>query len=196
MSVLLVDNYDSFTHNLAQLLGVAGADVHVVRNDAIDLGGVRALAPTHIVLSPGPGNPTNERDFGICRVLIEELAPTTPLLGVCLGHQGLAACLGAEVVRAPAVVHGKTSWVEHDGTGIFTGLPREIEVMRYHSLLIDEASLPPAFRVTSRTVDDGLIMGIAHRQWPAQGVQFHPESIGTPDGLAMMQSFLAGEGAA
>lgn len=190
MSVLLVDNYDSFTHNLAQLLGMAGAEVTVVRNDATDLAAVRAMAPTHIVLSPGPGHPTNPRDFGICRALVEELAATTPLLGVCLGHQGLAACFGADVVRAPMVVHGKTSWIRHDGTGVFAGLPEEIEVMRYHSLLIDEATLPDAFRVTARTTDDGLIMGIAHREWPAEGVQFHPESIGTPDGLAMMQSFL------
>lgn len=190
MSVLLVDNYDSFTHNLAQYLGVLGAEVHVHRNDAIDLDGVRALAPRCIVLSPGPGHPKNARDFGVCAPIVDLLSATTPILGVCLGHQGIAHRFGGEVVRAPAVMHGKTSAVRHDGTSVFAGLPEQIEVMRYHSLTVATETLPSEFAITARTVDDGVVMGLRHRERPLHGVQFHPESIGTPDGMQMLRTFL------
>ncbi|MCB9506333.1 MAG: aminodeoxychorismate/anthranilate synthase component II [Myxococcales bacterium] len=189
MTTLLLDNYDSFTHNLAQLIGALGEEVVVVRNDAIDLDGVRSMAPARVVISPGPGNPTNARDFGVCGDVIDALAPTLPILGVCLGHQGLASRLGAAVVRAPSVVHGKTSRITHDGTSVFAGLPPELEVMRYHSLVVEPGSIPAALRVTATTAD-GLVMGLAHVAWPLHGVQFHPESIGTPDGAAMMRNFL------
>jgi anthranilate synthase/aminodeoxychorismate synthase-like glutamine amidotransferase len=193
--VLLVDNYDSFTHNLYQLLGEAGADVEVVRNDAVDLAGVRALAPTHVVISPGPGHPGVARDFGVCGELIERLAPTVPTLGVCLGHQGIAHRLGGQVVPACRIMHGKVDAISHDGQGLFAGLPAPLEVMRYHSLSVDRDSLPAELRVTAEA-DDGTVMALAHRDWPLVGVQFHPESIGTPSGRGLVDNFLAMEAVA
>lgn len=190
--VLLVDNYDSFTHNLFQLLRVAGAEVRVERNDAISLADVEAHRPSHVVLSPGPGHPEVPRDFGVSRDVILRCATRVPILGVCLGHQGIAAAAGALVVRAPAPRHGKTDRVHHDGTGLFAGLPSPLEVMRYHSLIVDEATLPPTLRVTGRTAD-GLIMALAHVDLPMAGVQFHPESIGTPEGGALIDNFLRWE---
>lgn len=190
MTVLLVDNYDSFTHNLAQYLGTLGADVHVHRNDAVTLEDVRALAPRCVVLSPGPGHPENARDFGVCGPIIDALSESLPILGVCLGHQGIAHRFGADVVRAPSVMHGKTSRITHDGAGVFAGLAPELEVMRYHSLTVAPETLPEAFSVSATTVEGGVIMGIRHRARPLHGVQFHPESIGTPDGLAMLGNFL------
>lgn len=193
--ILLIDNYDSFSHNLYQLIGAQGVEVRVVRNDAITLDEVVALAPSHIVISPGPGHPGNARDFGVCGAVLDHCASQTPTLGVCLGHQGLSHRLGASVVRAPDVVHGKTSPITHDGAGLFAGLPSPIEVMRYHSLLVDESTLPPALEVTARTADDELVMAVRHREWPLVGVQFHPESIGTPDGATMIRNFLTMKGA-
>ena len=190
--VLLVDNYDSFTHNLFQLLRVAGAEVRVERNDAITLADVEAHAPSHVVLSPGPGHPDSPRDFGVSRDVIVRCSTRVPILGVCLGHQGIAAVAGARVVRAPAPQHGKTDRVHHDGTGLFQGLPSPLEVMRYHSLVVDEATLPATLRVTGRTAD-GLIMALAHVALPMAGVQFHPESIGTPEGGALIDNFLRWE---
>ncbi len=190
MSLLLIDNYDSFTHNLAQLLGGLGADVVVHRNDAVDIDDIDAIVPSHIVLSPGPGHPENERDFGVCGPVIDRFGPSVPILGVCLGHQGIAHRLGGNVVRAPEIVHGKTSPVRHDGTGLFAGVPNPVDVMRYHSLVVERQSLPTVLRVTSETVDTGLVMAFAHREWPMIGVQFHPESIGTPTGQTMMRNFL------
>lgn len=190
MTTLLLDNYDSFTHNLAQLIGSLGEEVFVVRNDQIDLDGVRALAPTHIVISPGPGNPENPRDFGICGPVLDTFSASIPTLGVCLGHQGLAHRLGGHVVGAPEIVHGKTSRIRHDGAGLFAGLAQGIEVMRYHSLVVDRATLPAMLIVTAETEDGGLIMGLRHTERPLFGVQFHPESIGTPDGPHMMRRFL------
>ncbi|MFT4705853.1 MAG: anthranilate synthase component 2 [Bradymonadia bacterium] len=190
MSVLLVDNYDSFTHNLAQYLGMLHADVTVVRNDAITLDAARRLSPSHIVISPGPGHPQTPRDFGVCGQLLQHMSEHTPTLGVCLGHQGIAAHFGASIVRAPRVVHGKSSVVTHDGAGVFSGLKPRVEVMRYHSLAVDEATLPESLVVTARAEDDGVMMALRHRSWPLMGVQFHPESIGTPDGLAMLKNFL------
>ncbi len=189
MTVLILDNYDSFTHNLAHLIGALGAEVVVLRNDAIDLPGVVSMAPSHVVISPGPGHPGDPADFGVCGPVIGALGPHTPLLGVCLGHQGIVHHLGGRVVRAPAPVHGKTSALRHTGDGLFEGLPERIEVMRYHSLVVEPDSLPEALRATAWT-DDGLIMALAHAHWPMVGVQFHPESIGTPCGAALVANFL------
>ncbi|MCB9647158.1 MAG: aminodeoxychorismate/anthranilate synthase component II [Deltaproteobacteria bacterium] len=188
--ILLVDNYDSFTHNLFQALAGLGADVLVRRNDAITVDEVRALGPSHVILSPGPGRPDRARDFGVCGALIGDALQTgRPLLGVCLGHQGLAHALGGRVINAPVVMHGKVSKIRHDGTGVFAGLADGFEAMRYHSLAVAEDGLPEALRVTART-DDGVIMGLCHRERPLHGVQFHPESIGTPDGPRLLANFL------
>jgi len=193
MNVVLVDNYDSFTFNLYQLLGELGAEVTVRRNDEVDSAGIARLRPTHIVLSPGPGRPDRPRDFGVCADAIVEHGPRVPLLGVCLGHQGIVHVLGGRVVAAPTVVHGKSSPVRHHGEGLFAGLPEPLEAMRYHSLTAERASLPASLRVTAET-EDGVLMGIAHESWPVHGVQFHPESIGTPDGGRLLANFLALEG--
>jgi anthranilate synthase component 2 len=190
VAVLLIDNYDSFTHNLYQLIGALGAEVRVVRNDAMTIEEIAAMGPSHIVLSPGPGHPGNERDFGVCGAVLDRLAATVPTLGVCLGHQGLAHRLGGTVVRAPEIVHGKTSVIRHDGTGVFAGLPAEIEVMRYHSLTVEVASVPDVLVCNATTTDGAVIMGLRHREWPLHGLQFHPESIGTPDGTALLRTFL------
>ena len=190
MRVLILDNYDSFTFNLFQAVGeLIGGHPVVHRNDAVDLDAVEALDPTHVVISPGPGHPDNPRDFGVCGEVIRALGPRIPILGVCLGHQGIVHHLGGEVTRAPTIVHGKMWRIEHDGTGVFAGLPANIEVMRYHSLIAREASLPDTLRVTARTAD-GLVMGVSHVQWPMHGVQFHPESIGTPQGDTILKNFL------
>ncbi len=193
--VLLIDNYDSFTHNLYQMLGELGAEVLVHRNDAIDLDGARALEPTHLVLSPGPGHPKHERDFGICGPIIDELAPTLPTLGVCLGHQGIAHRLGGEVVRAHCIKHGKVDCIRHNGQDIFAGLAQELEVMRYHSLVVAPESLPAELEATAHT-SDGTIMALRHRSHPLVGLQFHPESNGTPLGPALLANFLNMEASA
>lgn len=186
--VLLVDNYDSFTWNLAHDLGRTGAEVHVHRNDTIDLADVRALSPTHIVLSPGPGRPERPADFGVCRAILEHCT-ALPILGVCLGHQGLAWLAGARIVHAPKVMHGKTSPIRHHGRGLFAGLPQPMVVMRYHSLVVERASVPVELAITAET-EDGLVMALAHRTRPLWGVQFHPESIASPDGPALVARFL------
>jgi anthranilate synthase/aminodeoxychorismate synthase-like glutamine amidotransferase len=186
--VVLIDNYDSFTHNLYQLLGELGAEPRVFRNDAIDADGVAALAPSHVVLSPGPGSPERPRDLGVCAALIPRLGPSVPVLGVCLGHQAIVHLLGGRVGRAPAPRHGKVSAIRHEGSELFAGLPPVLEVMRYHSLVA--AEVPPCLRVTARSLDDGLVMAVEHVTWPLRGVQFHPESVGTPDGRALLRNFL------
>ena len=185
--VLLVDNYDSFTFNLEQLVGGLGATVIVRRNDAFTVDDLAGFDATHIILSPGPGNPANASDFGVCAALIE--CTTVPLLGVCLGHQGIAHHLGARVVQAPAIVHGKVSPIAHDGTSVFAGLPLTIDVMRYHSLTVEPNSLPSDLRITAQTAD-GVVMGLVHRRRPLHGIQFHPESFATPDGAHMLRTFL------
>ena len=187
--VLLVDNYDSFTWNLAHDLGRTGADVVVRRNDTIDLAHIRALAPTHIVLSPGPGRPERPADFGVCLDILEHLVDT-PILGVCLGLQGMAWHAGGRVVHAPRVMHGKTSAIRHHGRGLFEGLPNPMQVMRYHSLVVDRTSVPACFDITAET-EDGLVMALAHRSRPLWGVQFHPESVGSPNGPTLVARFLA-----
>ncbi len=190
MNVLLIDNYDSFTWNLVHQLGRLGAAVEVVRNDAIDLDGVRARAPTHIVLSPGPGHPSIARDFGVCAAILAELSEALPILGVCLGHQGIVTGLGGEVVRAAAPVHGKTSAVYHEGGGLFAGMTSPFEAMRYHSLVARRESLPSTLRV-SAWLADGVVMAVQRIGTEVHGVQFHPESVGTPDGDAVVAAFLA-----
>jgi anthranilate synthase component 2 len=190
MTVLIVDNYDSFTYNLYQYLGELGAEVRVVRNDEIDLAGIRSLSPSHVVISPGPGTPENPRDFGVSSDVIRELSERVPTLGVCLGHQGIVFGFGGRVIRAPKILHGKTSIVRHDRKGLFAGLPDEIEVMRYHSLIGERSSMPACLEIAAETVGDGIVMGVRHRERPLHGIQFHPESIGTPHGKAILKNFL------
>lgn len=192
MSVLLIDNYDSFTFNLFQFLCELGAKVRVVRNDQITVENIREEKPSHIILSPGPGSPDKERDFGVCGPIIKKLAQQVPILGVCLGHQGIAHHLGGTIVRAPQIIHGKTSRIRQSGGALFRDLPEELEVMRYHSLLVERTTLPACLRETAVTCEDNLIMAIEHREWPLYGVQFHPESIGTPQGKIMLRNFLEG----
>lgn len=187
MRVVLIDNYDSFTFNLAQALQVLGAEVLVHRNDALTVAQVFALEPTHLVISPGPGRP---EDAGISPDVVREaLRRGTPLLGVCLGHQALGMVLGAEIVRAEQLMHGKASFVEHDGAGLFADLPQPMAAARYHSLVIDPATLPAALEITAQTAD-GVIMAVRHTHAPVVGVQFHPESVLTPDGDHLLANFL------
>jgi anthranilate synthase/aminodeoxychorismate synthase-like glutamine amidotransferase len=188
--VVILDNYDSFVYNLYQAVGeLTGTAAKVVRNDAITLAELLAVEPTHLIISPGPGTPEDPAYFGVCRAAILELGPRIPTLGVCLGHQGIAAALGGRVVPAPAVMHGKPSRIEHRGDGLFAGLPTSLEVMRYHSLVVDVDSLPAGLEVTSTTAD-GVCMSLAHHEWPVFGVQFHPESIGTQFGKQLLANFL------
>ena len=189
--LLVIDNYDSFTYNLVQFLGELGAELTVHRNDAIDLAGVRKLDPDGIVISPGPGSPEDPRYFGVCADVLREVAPEVPTLGVCLGMQGMAHVYGGKVVRAPRLMHGKSCLVDHDGAGVYEGLPQPFEAGRYHSLVVDEASLPDVFVATAHS-DQGELMGIRHTSHPIEGVQFHPESILTPDGPALLANFLRG----
>jgi anthranilate synthase/aminodeoxychorismate synthase-like glutamine amidotransferase len=184
--VLLIDNYDSFTYNLYQYLCELGARVTVVRNDAITVEQVRALAPDYIVISPGPGVP---RDAGVSVEVIRELGPSVPILGVCLGHQAIAEAFGGVVARAPELMHGKASNVIHDGAGVLAGLPSPFSAIRYHSLCATAETLPPSLEITARS-DSGVIMGIRHREYPVEGVQFHPESILTEYGKDLLRNFL------
>lgn len=184
--ILLLDNYDSFTYNLYQYLVELGAEVTVYRNDAIDVADVLRLHPDGIVISPGPCTP---REAGISVPLIRAVAGHIPVLGVCLGHQAIAEAFGGRVVRAPSLMHGKTSQVYHDGSGVFTGLPSPFTAIRYHSLVVEAETLPAELCVSARS-DDGVIMGIRHHQYPIEGVQFHPESILTEHGKALLANFL------
>jgi anthranilate synthase component 2 len=187
--VLVLDNYDSFTYNLVQYLGELGAEVSVVRNDAATVDAVAAMRPDRIVISPGPGRP---EDAGITMETIRQLGATVPILGVCLGHQALGAVYGGRVVRAPAPVHGKTSTIEHNGRGVFSGLTSSFQASRYHSLVVAEDSLPASLEITARTKDDGIIMGLRHRELRVHGVQFHPESVLTSEGKRILRNFLDG----
>ena len=185
--VLLIDNYDSFTWNLAHRLGELGADVRVIRNDAITVDGIAAAAPSHLVISPGPGRPETA---GVSVEALRRFAGRLPVLGVCLGHQALAVAFGGHVERATVPMHGKTSIVEHDGTHLFAGLPEAVEVGRYHSLVIPPDHLPASFVRSAWVVGDGTVMGIRHERWPVFGVQFHPESVLTPSGHRLLRNFL------
>lgn len=185
--VVILDNYDSFTYNLVQYFGEYAPDLHVFRNDAIDIASLLALQPTHIVISPGPCTPT---EAGISVPLIKECPASIPLLGVCLGHQSLGQAFGGNVIRAPYLMHGKTSAIHHKSTDIFAGLPTPFTATRYHSLIVERSSLPDCLQITAET-EDGLIMGLRHKERPLFGVQFHPESILTEHGKQMVQNFLA-----
>ena len=185
--VLVIDNYDSFVYNLVQYFGELGADPIVRRHDAVTLDEAAELAPDAVLVSPGPGRP---EDAGISMEIIRWAAGRVPVLGVCLGHQCIGAAWGGRVARAPRVMHGKTSQIHHDGNGLFAGLPSPLEATRYHSLIVEEASLPNELEVVA-TSDDGLVMGLRHRDFEVEGVQFHPESILTPDGHSLLFNFLA-----
>ena len=184
--LLLIDNYDSFTYNLVQAFMVLGAEVLVHRNDELTVDAALALEPTHLCISPGPGTP---RDAGVSISMIEAFAGRVPVFGVCLGHQSLVEVFGGKVVRAGRLMHGKTSMVHHDGKGVFAGLPNPFEAGRYHSLIASRDEIPAALEVTAWTAE-GEIMGVRHRELPVEGVQFHPESILTPDGPRLMGNFL------
>ncbi len=185
--LLMIDNYDSFTFNLVQYFGELGQDVHTVRNDEVTLEDIAALAPERIVISPGPCSPA---EAGISVPVLQYFAGRVPILGVCLGHQAIGAAFGGQVVRAQTIMHGKTSPITHDGRGVFADLPSPYTVVRYHSLAIDRASLPACLEVSAQTAD-GEIMGVRHRQFAIEGVQFHPESIETEHGHQLLQNFLS-----
>jgi anthranilate synthase/aminodeoxychorismate synthase-like glutamine amidotransferase len=185
----MIDNYDSFTYNLVQYLRMQGADVIVKRNDAVGIDEAKAMQPSHLVVSPGPGVPA---DAGISIAIIRAFAGHIPVLGVCLGHQALVEAWGGRTVAARSLMHGKTSQIFHDGKGVFAGLPQPFEAGRYHSLAVRREELPAELEVSAFT-SDGEVMGVRHRQWPVEGVQFHPESVLTPDGLTMIRRFLAPE---
>jgi anthranilate synthase component 2 len=188
--LLVIDNYDSFTYNLVQYLGELGAELRVVRNDAITLDEIASLKPAGIVLGPGPGTP---QDAGITLDVIRRFGATTPILGVCLGHQAIGEAYGGKVIRAPrGVMHGKTSTVRHDGSGLFAQVPNPLFVMRYHSLVVEATTFPVSLSVTATAADDDSeVHALQHRSHPVYGVQFHPESIGTPDGLQILRNFLS-----
>lgn len=184
--IILVDNYDSFTYNLYQAVRKLGAECRVVRNDAVTVGKLAALRPSRLILSPGPGRP---EDAGVTVSAIKKLAGRVPTLGVCLGHQAIALAFGGRVVRAKTLMHGKTCTVRHDKKGVFRGLPQDVTVMRYHSLVAEAKTLPECLVPTARA-DDGSLMGLRHASLPIEGVQFHPESVMTPRGLDMIRNFL------
>jgi anthranilate synthase component II len=190
--VLVIDNYDSFVYNLVQYLGELGAEPIVHRHDQIDLDQVDDLAPDAVLISPGPGRP---EDAGLSNDVIRHLGGRVPILGVCLGHQCIGQVYGGEVVRAPAVMHGKTSLVRHEGSGVFAGLPAPLEATRYHSLVVERSSVPAELEITAET-DDGVVMGLRHRELDVEGVQFHPESILTAGGHDLLRTWLARAGAA
>jgi len=184
--LLMIDNYDSFTYNLVQYLGELGADVTVKRNDTIDVGGARALAPDAIVISPGPCTP---KDAGVSMALVRELSAQVPILGVCLGHQCIGEAFGGRVVRASRLMHGKTSPVLHAGRTIFESIPNPFDAMRYHSLVVEWGTVPDCLEISART-EENEIMGFRHRTLGVEGVQFHPESVGTPEGKRLLANFL------
>jgi anthranilate synthase/aminodeoxychorismate synthase-like glutamine amidotransferase len=185
--VLLLDNYDSFTFNLAQLLGELGADLRVRRNDEVGVDEIVAWGPERIVISPGPGRP---EDAGISVELVRRLGATVPILGVCLGHQAIGFAFGGEIVRARRLMHGKTSLVEHDGRGVFRGLTGPFRAGRYHSLAVSSEGWPAALEIAARAADEDTVMALRHREWPLHGVQFHPESVLTAEGRRILRNFL------
>ncbi len=184
--IVLIDNYDSFTYNLAQYFGELGAEVQVYRNDALTPQEVASLNPSHIIISPGPGNPS---EAGISRDVIRQLGSEIPILGVCLGHQCIGEVFGGKVVSAPRLMHGKTSPIHHEGDPLFDGVPQPFDAGRYHSLIVDSESLPSGLKVIART-EDGVVMALRHTRFPIVGVQFHPESILTPHGKQILKNFL------
>lgn len=184
--LLLIDNYDSFVHNLARYFAELGCETRVVRNDAISVAAVQQISPKGIIISPGPCTPD---EAGVSCEIVRQLGATIPLLGVCLGHQAIAAALGGRIIRAPEPVHGRTSMIQHDSSKLFAGLPNPMRATRYHSLIVDEATLPKELIVTARTID-GIPMAMNHSKWPLFGVQFHPESVLTQGGRSLLANFL------
>jgi anthranilate synthase component 2 len=184
--IVIIDNYDSFTYNIVQTIGGMGADVRVFRNDAVDVSFIEGLKPDRLLISPGPCTPSKA---GISIEAIRYFAGKIPILGVCLGHQSVGEAFGGDTIRATRLMHGKTSPINHDGKGVFTNLPNPFEAMRYHSLIVSEETLPECFDITAKT-DQGELMGLRHKELPIEGVQFHPESIMTPDGVQLLKNFL------
>ena len=190
MKVLILDNYDSFVYNLVQYAGEIADEVVVKRNDEVNIPTVRRFSPDKIIISPGPGTPADPRYFGICTEVLRKVSIETPTLGVCLGHQGIVHSFGGKIVRAKRLRHGKTSSIRHDGKGIFRGLENPFEATRYHSLVADPRTLPDSLGVSARSEDDQEVMAVRHREFPIEGVQFHPESILTVHGHRIIQNFL------
>jgi anthranilate synthase component 2 len=190
VKVLILDNYDSFVYNLAQYVGEIADEVVVKRNDQVNIPAVRKLSPDKIIISPGPGTPADPRYFGICTEILRKVSSETPTLGVCLGHQGIVHSFGGKIVKAKRLRHGKTSPIRHDGKGIFRGLRNPFEATRYHSLVADRRTLPDSLEVSAQSEDDREIMGVRHRVFPIEGVQFHPESILTVHGHRIIENFL------
>ena len=191
MKLLILDNYDSFVYNIAQLLGKLGVKPLVFRNDRISLENIKKMDPDAIIISPGPGHPADEKYFGICNLVIKNLGPIKPILGICLGHQGVVNVFGGKVINAKNVRHGKTSLIQHyENDLIFDEVPREFKATRYHSLVADQKSFPDCLEITARAKDDGEIMGLKHKKFPIEGVQFHPESILTHDGSRILKNFI------
>jgi anthranilate synthase component II len=193
VKVLVIDNYDSFVYNLVQYIGELGTEVVVYRNDQITLEQVQALKPDRIVISPGPGNPQDKKYFGVCKSILEKLSPHIPTLGVCLGHQGIISTFGGKVVSAKRLMHGKTSTIRHDGKGIFKNVQSPFTATRYHSLVGEHETIPDCLEITARSIEDGEVMGVRHKEYPIVGVQFHPESILCEDGKLIIKNFLQGE---
>jgi anthranilate synthase component II len=191
MKILVIDNYDSFVYNIAQILGELKTEPVVVRNDKITLEQVRRMNPDAIVISPGPGHPANRKYFGICTDIIRELGPKIPILGICLGHQGIVHAFGGKVVNAKRVRHGKTSPILYSADGLFENVANPFKATRYHSLVAEQNSIPSCLEVTAKATDDGEIMGIRHKKYLIEGVQFHPESVLTGEGRRMLQNFLS-----
>ena len=192
MKILVIDNYDSFVYNIAQILGELGAEPIVVRNNQITLEDIKAMNPDGIVISPGPGHPADRRYFGVCTNVITELGPKTPILGVCLGHQGIVHAFGGKVINAKKVRHGKTSIIQFTAEDrLFESVANPFKATRYHSLVADQNEIPGCLEVTARALDDGEIMGIRHKKYPIEGVQFHPESVLTSEGRRILSNFLS-----
>ena len=192
MNVLLIDNYDSFVYNIAQYLGELGASPVVYRNDAISVEKAKDLRPDRILVSPGPGTPMEERYFGNCLSIIQHLGPHIPILGVCLGHQGIVHAYGGEITHATRLMHGKTSMIRHDGKGLFKGVSNPFEATRYHSLVANPFNIPPCLKISAYSLDDCEVMGVRHIEYPVEGIQFHPESILTREGKKILKNFLDG----
>ena len=191
MKILVIDNYDSFVYNIAQILGELGAEPIVVRNDKITLEQVKAMDPDGVVMSPGPGHPADHKYFGVCTDVIREVGPKTPILGVCLGHQGIVHAFGGKVINAKKVRHGKTSPIQYSSDRLFENVANPFKATRYHSLVAEQDSIPECLEVTAKALDDGEIMAIRHKKYPIEGVQFHPESVLTGEGRKMLQNFLS-----
>ena len=192
MKVLVIDNYDSFVYNLVQYIGELGAEIIVYRNDQVTLAQIKRLKPDKIILSPGPGTPEEERYFGVCTAILQDISREVPTLGVCLGHQGIINAFGGKIVSAKKLMHGKTCRIKHDEKGIFKGVRNPFTATRYHSLAGDKFSIPSCLQVSALAIDDSEIMGVRHVEYPIDGVQFHPESILCEDGKLVMQNFLEG----